>query len=58
MYVYAQINKETLRFIREKKAVSYDYVVRLTKYSKEKIALWEDETSEKYPTRNTSQYIS
>lgn len=58
MYVYAQINKETLRFIREKKAVSYDYVVRLTKYSKEKIALWEDETSEKYPTINQAKAIA
>lgn len=58
MYVYAQINKETLKFIREKKAVSYDYVVRLTKYSKEKLALWEDQTSEKYPTINQAKAIA
>lgn len=58
MYVYAQINKETLKFIREKKAVSYDYVARLTKYSKEKMVLWEDETSEKYPTINQAKAIA
>lgn len=25
MYIYARINKDTLRFIREKKAISFDY---------------------------------
>lgn len=41
MYIYARINKDTLRFIREKKAISFDYVTRITKFKEEKIVLWE-----------------
>lgn len=26
MYIYARINKNTLKYIREKKAVSFDYI--------------------------------
>lgn len=37
MYIYARINKDTLRFIREKKAISFDYVTRITKFKEEKI---------------------
>ena len=36
MYIYARINKDTLRFIREKKAISFDYVTRITKFKEEK----------------------
>lgn len=32
MYVYARINKETMKFIRETKAITLDYVSRITKY--------------------------
>ena len=39
MYIYARINKDTLRFIREKKAISFDYVTRITKFKEEKIVL-------------------
>lgn len=31
MYIYAHINKNTLRFVREQKAISFDYVTRITK---------------------------
>ena len=32
MYIYAHINKNTLRFVREQKAISFDYVTRITKF--------------------------
>lgn len=34
MFVYAQINKNTLKFIREEKVVSYEYIERMTKFEK------------------------
>ena len=58
MYTYARINKETLRYIREKKSVSFDYITRMTKFSEEKVSLWEDEASEKYPTINQAKTIA
>lgn len=58
MYTYARINKETLKFIREKKAVSFEYVTRITKFSEEKVALWEDDSSEKFPTINQAKAIA
>lgn len=58
MYVYARINKETLKFIREKKAVSFDYVSRITKFTEEKISLWEDTSTEKYPTINQAKKLA
>ena len=39
MYVYARINKETIKFIRETKAITLDYVSHITKYSSSKIEL-------------------
>ena len=38
MYIYARINKNTLKYIREKKAVSFDYIEKITKFSQEKIS--------------------
>lgn len=58
MYIYARINKNTLKFIREKKAVSFDYITKITKYPKEKISLWEDESVEKLPTINQAKSIA
>lgn len=43
MYIYARINKNTLKYIREKKAVSFDYIEKITKFSQEKISAWENE---------------
>ena len=43
MHIYARINKETMRCIREKKAVSFDYVTRMTKFPEAKVTQWEDE---------------
>ena len=48
--VYAKVNKETLRFIRDKKQVSFDYIERIAKFPEAKVTLWEDETSNKLPT--------
>ena len=48
--VYAKVNKETLRFIRDKKQVSFDYIERIAKFPEAKVTLWEDETSDKLPT--------
>lgn len=36
MHIYARINKNTLKYIREKKAVSFDYIEKITKFSQEK----------------------
>ena len=35
MYIYAHINKNTLRFVREQKAISLDYVTRITKFKED-----------------------
>ena len=48
----------TLRFIREKKAISFDYVTRITKFKEEKIVLWEDNESDKFPTINQAKAIA
>lgn len=58
MYIYARINKETLRCIREKKAVSFDYITRITKFPEAKVALWEDGNSGKFPTINQAKAIA
>lgn len=58
MYIYARINKETLRYIREKKAVSYDYITRTTKFTEARVSLWEDESSSKFPTINQAKAIA
>lgn len=58
MYVYARINKETMRCIREKKSVSFDYITRMTNFPQEKVALWEDESSGKYPTIKQAKTIA
>jgi len=58
MYIYARINKETLRYIREKKAVSFDYIARTTKFPESKVTLWEDESSGKFPTINQAKSIA
>lgn len=57
-YIYAKINKDTLRFIREKKQVSFEYIQRITKFPKEKILMWEDIASGKYPTINQAKTLA
>lgn len=56
--VYAKVNKETLRFIRDKKQVSFDYIERIAKFPEAKITLWEDETSDKLPTINQAKRLA
>ena len=58
MYVYARINKETIKFIRETKAITLDYVSRITKYSSSKIELWENSDTDKFPTINQAKSIA
>lgn len=58
MYVYAHINKETLRYIRERRAISFDYISRITKFPEAKVTLWEDESSGKFPTINQAKAIA
>lgn len=58
MYVYAKINKETLRYIREQKMISFDYIARTAKFPEEKISIWEDECSDKFPTINQAKAIA
>lgn len=58
MYVYARINKETMKFIRETKAITLDYVSRITKYSSSKIELWENSDTDKFPTINQAKSIA
>ncbi len=56
--VYAKVNKETLRFIRDKKQVSFDYIERIAKFPEAKITLWEDESSDKLPTINQAKKLA
>lgn len=56
--MYAKVNKETLRFIRDKKQVSFDYIKRIAKFSEEKITLWEDVSSDKLPTINQAKKLA
>ena len=56
--VYAKVNKDTLRFIRDKKQVSFDYIERIAKIPEAKITLWEDETSDKLPTINQAKKLA
>lgn len=56
--VYAKINKETLRFIRDKKQVSFEYIERIAKFPEAKITLWEDESSGKLPTINQAKKLA
>ena len=58
MYIYAQINKETLRFVRQEKALSFDYIDRITHYPESKVSSWEDDASDKFPTINQAKSIA
>lgn len=58
MYIYARINKNTLRFVREQKAISFDYVTRITKFKEDKLSLWENGDSDKFPTINQAKAIA
>ena len=58
MYVYARINKETMKFIRETKGITLNYASRITKYPSSKIEIWENSDAEKYPTINQAKIIA
>lgn len=58
MYIYAHINKNTLRFVREQKAISFDYVTRITKFKEDKLTLWKSNDSGKFPTINQAKTIA
>ena len=56
--VYAKINKQTLRYIREKKNISFDHILRVAKISQEKLLSWEDINSGKFPTVNQAKALA
>ena len=58
MIIYALISKETLRFIREEKGVSYEYIDRIAGFSKERLNVWEDIHSEKFPKINQAKSLA
>ena len=49
-HTYAKLNKETLRFVRDTKRISYEYIARIVKFSEDKVKAWEDNESTKLPT--------
>lgn len=57
-YVYARINKETMKFIRTQRLVSFDYITKKTAFQKEKIELWENEKSNNWPTINQAKKLA
>lgn len=57
-YEFALINKETLRFIREQKQVSPEYVERVTNIKPGKLAEWEDIHSGIFPTINQAKALA
>ena len=58
MYIYAKINKDTLKYIREKKGISFDYISRTVNFTQERITVWEDTSSDKIPTINQAKAIA
>lgn len=56
--IYAKINKETLRFIRSTKQVSFNYIQRIAKIAEDKVALWENVASDKLPTINQAKTLA
>ena len=57
-YEYALINKDTLRFIRDTKQVSFNYVERVAKFKEDKVSAWEDPSSDKFPTINQAKTLA
>ena len=57
-YERALINKDTIRFIRDTKHVSYDYVERVAKIKVDKLSSWEDSNSDKLPTINQAKALA
>ena len=57
-YEYALINKDTLRFIREAKHISSDYIERVAKVKADKLSVWEDPACENYPTINQAKALA
>lgn len=58
MLVYAQVNKDTLKFIREEKEISYQYIDRITKFTKARLDVWESTATDKYPTIKQAKTIA
>lgn len=54
----ALINKATLKKIRERKGVSYEFVILKTKFKQEKIKAWEDCSSTTHPTINQAKTLA
>ena len=56
--VYAKVNRDTLRFIRETRRVSYEYIERITKFTRNRIQLWESGEEDKWPTINRAKELA
>lgn len=56
--ITALINKTTLKTIRERKRVSYEYVASKTKFTLDKIKSWEDCASITLPTINQAKTLA
>ena len=58
MYVYAAINKITLRFIRESTKVSFEYIKKKFKFDQQRILEWEDTSTSSLPTINQAKALA
>ena len=58
MVIRALINKDTLHSICEAKKVTYSYIAKETKYSKEKIVRWSNSSDTLRPTFNQAKNIA
>lgn len=58
MYTRALINKSTVSFIRNNTGVSYEYIERTTKFSKQHILQWENCTDPSLPTINQAKKLA
>ncbi len=56
--VYAKVNRDTLRFIRETRRISYEYIERRTNLTRNRIQLWENGEEDKWPTINQAKELA
>lgn len=57
-YIKARVNKETLKYIRVQRQISFDYIYRTTKCSQDKIELWENSDEDEWPTINQAKLLA
>ena len=57
-YVYARVNKHTLKFIRTQRNISFEYITRISKFTRDKVEQWENIESDKWPTINQAKALA